>query len=129
MPTGNPGQRRRRVNCSICGAEGVNARTCPGNRAEHEQLVKPKVEAPFTRSNPGVWTPGTTGDIWGSLRPWAPALNGENLGPMSDDLPDPIDVEEIIHLVEVTTPEPATIAESLERIALALEAMADVLGA
>ena len=123
--SGAPGMRRERVKCGVCGCEGVNRRTCPGTLAEHEALVRPRIFGPMT---PAWAASNGAAQTWGSLRSWSGESPG-HLGPLTDDLPDPIDVEEILSIIEVSTTEPATIAESLERIALALEAIVDVLGA
>jgi len=47
--------RRERYFCSVCGAQGVNARGCPGNRQEHEARRRPKLERP---SQARAWRPG-----------------------------------------------------------------------
>lgn len=123
--SGAPGERRERVKCGLCGCEGVNRRTCPGNLAEHEDLVRPRVFGPMT---PPWATSNGQATTWGSLRAWGGERPGD-LGPMNQELPEPVDLEEFVHLVEITTDEPPTLADSLERIALALEAIAGVLGA
>lgn len=73
-----------RNRCSICGAEGVNKRTCPskgddianvvyGIREAHEALAKPKIHRASTQS---VFSSDTVDvfqnpptDGWGSLNP------------------------------------------------------------
>ena len=140
MPRGNPGVRRERSRCGICGAVGVNARTCTGDRATHQDLQQPRKLAPLNQS-------GLPTNIWGSLRPMtAQIVSGieqchthgwdadecpdcdddeEPEWVMNDDLPEPIDVEQIVSILEVHQ---ITNETPLERIAAALERIAEALG-
>lgn len=82
-----------RNTCSICGAYGVNKRTCPETtRLEHEQASKPKI----TR----IQQPATHPDNWGDLVAWVPVVDEEveeveeavweHCEPQDDEEPMPI---------------------------------------
>jgi hypothetical protein len=72
-----------RNRCSVCGAEGVNKRTCPSAdptwsnltelRSLHEELAKPKIHRASTQSVFSSDTvdvfQNTPPDGWGSLNP------------------------------------------------------------
>ena len=138
MPRGNPGVRRERSRCGICGAVGVNARTCTGDTTTHQDLQQPRKLAPLNQS-------GLPTNIWGSLRPMtAQIVSGteyckehgyyecpeceddeEPEWVLDDNLPEPIDVEQIVSVLEIHQ---MTNATPLERIAAALERIADALG-
>lgn len=134
MPTGNPGVRRGRARCSICGALGVKAPTCPGNRLDHAQMARPEVlvemglPAPLGRpqyvQNERQW--GSRADRWPQTHDeWQtitvveevtsePPEGWFSVGPVVAE--DPVDADAPVE--EIST---------LQRIAIALESIAKAL--
>jgi hypothetical protein len=126
MPRGAPNVRRGRAHCSICGAAGVKAPTCTGNRESHALMASAKVERPMGASTPYVagqyersepqWTSRDGWPLWETLTvveevTTEPPNGWFNVGPVT--AAEPVDVEDDI--------------STLERIAIALESIAKAL--
>ena len=120
MPTGNPGVRRGRSRCSNCGALGVKAPTCPGNRIDHALMAGPYVRVEMGQASSNtepVWTSEHGWPVWETMTVVQEVTTGEppegwfNVGPIV--APEPVDVQEDIGV--------------LERIAVALESIANTL--
>lgn len=129
MPTGNPGVRRGRARCSICGALGVKAPTCTGEAVSHALLARPEVlvemglPAPLGRpqyQNPRQW--GSRVDRWPQWETLTvveevtsePPEGWFSVGPVVAE--DPVDADAPVE--EIST---------LQRIAIALESIAKAL--
>jgi hypothetical protein len=99
IDAGVPRGPARRKHCGICGAEGVDRRTCTGDAGSHAALDQgykptplPRVQGPTTADGPGrtgIPVPATTQADMGSLRPDIQAEMLADAGAISPDLAEP----------------------------------------
>ena len=129
MPTGNPGIRRGRARCSMCGALGVKAPTCTGEAVSHALLARPYVEEEMGRDTPHgrpqyvqnerQWSPSQGWPLWETITEIEATISEPpegwfSVGPVVAE--DPVDADAPVE--EIST---------LERIARALESIAKAL--